>query len=171
LRLFFARVAPECLRAAASSMLLATLPALALHAHARDPMASPECSAARAELEQAENDGTAGRARPGDRVTLAREKAASACLGGTDGQRERSGAPDPAQRVPPPVIGGVAPVPPALRGAAPQAPLEIPRHATITTCDPAGCWDSEGRRLNQTGPLLMGPRGVCIVQGGIVTCP
>jgi hypothetical protein len=152
-------------------MLLATLPALALHPDVRDPMASPECSAARAELEQAENDPARGRPRPGDRVALAREKAASACLGGTDRQRERSGAPDPAQRVPPPAIGGGAPAPPALRGAAPQAPLEIPRPATITTCDPGGCWDSEGRRLNQTGPLLMGPRGVCTVQGATVTCP
>lgn len=154
-----------------AAVLMATLPVHTLDAQAGDPMASPECSAARAELERAEKDQSSGRHRPGDRLDLAREKAAAACLGGTDGRRERSGAPQPAQRVPPPAIGGTAPAPAQPRVAAPPAPLEIPRPTTITSCDASGCWDSEGRRLNQTGPLLIGPRGVCTLQGGIVNCP
>ncbi|MES3003980.1 MAG: hypothetical protein V4787_25035 [Pseudomonadota bacterium] len=53
----------------------------------------------------------------------------------------------------------------------PSPPLAIPRPATISSCDPAGCWDSEGRRLNNQGPLLLGPRGPCLQQGGVVSCP
>ncbi len=55
--------------------------------------------------------------------------------------------------------------------ALPAPPLAIPRPTVITTCDPAGCWDSDGRRLNNMGPLLMGPRGPCTLQGGVANCP
>jgi len=50
-------------------------------------------------------------------------------------------------------------------------PLDIPRPATMTTCDPGGCWDANGKRLNQVGPVLIGPRGPCGMYGGVVTCP
>ena len=137
---------------------------------ARDPVASPECGAARAELEQALNDPATGRSRPGDRLDRARAKAAGACLGGTEGNRERSGAPQPVQAVPVPRITPARP-PSLPQPAPPPAALVIPRPAAITACDPAGCWDSEGRRLNQMGPSLMGPQGPCTVQGGMVSCP
>jgi len=69
--------------------------------------------------------------------------------------------------VPPPVIDG--PRPPVL--VAPPPPLEIAKPAALTTCDAGGCWDSEGRRLDRSGPVLVGPRGGCMVQAGVVHCP
>lgn len=78
-------------------------------------------------------------------------------------------APYPAVRVPP--VGAVdtpvLPPPPAL----PPAPLVVPRAAVITQCDPTGCWDSSGRRLNRVGPSLAGPGGPCTVQGHSALCP
>ncbi len=154
------------MRRVVAAVLLAIFPLL-LYAQDRDPLASPECDAARAELEQALNDPATGRSRPNDRLARAREKAAAVCLGGTDGKRERTGAPEPVQVVPPPLTR-----PASLPEPAPaRAPLVIPRPMAITTCDPAGCWDSEGRRLNIMGPLLIGPQGLCSVQGGMVSCP
>ena len=41
----------------------------------------------------------------------------------------------------------------------------------VTTCDSAGCWDSNGHRLNNLGPMLVGPRGACTVVAGTVQCP
>jgi hypothetical protein len=53
----------------------------------------------------------------------------------------------------------------------PLPALAIPRPTVITTCDPGGCWDSAGHRLNNLGPMLVGPRGPCTLQGGIANCP
>jgi hypothetical protein len=69
--------------------------------------------------------------------------------------------------VPPTIIDG--PRPPVI--ALPAPPMEVKRPAPLTTCDSAGCWDADGRRLNNVGPLLMGPHGPCIRQGGVVQCP
>jgi hypothetical protein len=69
--------------------------------------------------------------------------------------------------VPPPVIDG--PRPPVLLVPAP--PVETGKPAALTTCDAGGCWDSEGRRLDRSGPILVGPRGGCTVQAGVVHCP
>lgn len=140
-------------------------------AQSPDPLKSPECKAALDELEHVLGEKTQGSARA-QRVGAARRHATNTCLGGGDDKRVRSGAPNPAQAVRPPVIGAppaVSPAPPAAK--LPALPLAIPRPTVITTCDPAGCWDSEGRRLDNMGPLLMGPRGPCTVQGGLATCP
>jgi hypothetical protein len=153
----------------AALLLAATTATLAAQDRTPDPLDSAECRAAQDELEAALNDPPSN--RRAQRLENARKRAAQICLGPTAGRRDRSGAPYPARVVPAPVISGVpaAPLPPV---AAPPAPaLAIPRAAAITVCDPGGCWDSEGRRLNSTGPLLMGPRGLCSVQGGVVTCP
>jgi hypothetical protein len=144
--------------------------ALSAQAAEADPLSSGECMAARDELEKALSDPAANRQERSERLARARRQAALLCLGREAGGRERSGAPEPPQRVPPPVIS-VRPAqapPPAV--ASPQ-PALIPRAAAITACDPAGCWDSEGRRLNNMGPLLIGPRGPCTVQGGLLNCP
>ncbi|MBG9387026.1 hypothetical protein [Caenimonas aquaedulcis] len=82
----------------------------------------------------------------------------------------RTGAPDTPVRVPPPVIAPVRPL--AMPSLAPAPPaVEMPRPAAITSCDTSGCWDSNSRRLNSQGPLLLGPRGPCLQQGGLVSCP
>jgi hypothetical protein len=60
------------------------------------------------------------------------------------------------------------------------APLEstrpvVPQSRTptvITTCDAAGCWTSDGRRLERVAPdMFVGPRGICSGQGVMLQCP
>lgn len=155
-----------------AALLLAAAATCALSAQARDadPLSSSECAAARDELDKALSEPTERRRARPERLARARQQAALVCLGRDSGSRERSGAPQPAQAVPPAAIS-VRPAPPAPVAAPPQPPLAIPHAAAVTTCDPAGCWDSEGRRLNNVGPLLMGPRGLCTIQGGLLYCP
>ena len=133
---------------------------------AADPMRSAPCVAARAELESL----LALPGAAGERLEQARGRTARACLGAGGGDRQRSGAPEPPQVVPPAIAIPRQPVQPPVIAPAPP-PVPLPRPTAITTCDPAGCWDSQGRRLNQMGPLLVGPGGVCSGLGGIVTCP
>ncbi|HMA07115.1 MAG TPA: hypothetical protein VKP68_04615 [Ramlibacter sp.] len=156
--------------------LLAAFFPLMLHAQG-DPLVSPECDAARAELDQALDDADSGPGEARERLAQARTRAATACLGGSDGGRKRSGAPDPALQVPPTLITNRRAQPPTqlpaplpkLEGA--PAPVAIPRPTVINTCDASGCWDSQGRRLNNAGPVLMGPRGLCSGTGNTVICP
>ena len=149
--------------------VLALAASAALAAPEADPLKSDACQAALATMEQV----VAEKATPGKpaRVAAAREEAAGACLGRSQGRRARSGAPDPVQGVPPPVIARPAATPAVPAIAVPAPAQGIPRPTVITTCDPAGCWDSDGRRLNNMGPLLMSPRGPCTVQGAIANCP
>jgi hypothetical protein len=163
------RTARFAARLARGIVWLAWLPAVATAAPDRDPLHSPECLRARAELDAALG---APQARHSRRLERARHAAKQACLGSEPGTRQRTGAPDPPQAVPAPTLPRALAAPtPAPTLTLPAPPLTIPRATAITTCDPGGCWDSEGRRLNQMGPQLVGPRGVCTVQGGVVTCP
>jgi hypothetical protein len=133
-----------------------------------DPLKSQACKDALAAMDQV----MAAPASPArtTNVAAAREEAAVACLGRSSGRAARSGAPEPVQVVrPPALVPAVPPTAPAT--ATPAPPLVIPRPTVITTCDSAGCWDSEGRRLNSMGPLLMSPRGPCTLQGGFANCP
>jgi len=157
-------IATLLLAAATSS----TLPAQTVDA---DPLNSSECRSAREELDKALDEPMANRQARSERLARARQQAALLCLGREAASRERSGAPEPVQAVPPPVVPVRPPSAPRAAIALPQPPVAIPRAATITTCDPAGCWDSDGRRLNNMGPLLMGPRGLCTLQGGLLNCP
>jgi hypothetical protein len=43
--------------------------------------------------------------------------------------------------------------------------------AGIAACDATGCWTSDGRRLQRTGPVLLGPRGFCTLNGTLLSCP
>jgi hypothetical protein len=73
-----------------------------------------------------------------------------------------------------PLAVAPASAPPALSGrAAPPAPVARPpeRPYAITSCDAGGCWANDGSRLNRIGPNLVGPRGLCTVQGTLVQCP
>ncbi|WP_140632097.1 hypothetical protein [Methylibium rhizosphaerae] len=106
------------------------------------------------------------------RLPALQREAATACLGG--GRAERRSPPAGA-RVSPPV--SVAPVtvmpPPALPQGGPPAPaLTMPAPPlTVTACDAAGCLASDGTRLQWAGPNLLGPRGMCTVQGSLLQCP
>lgn len=152
-----------------AALVLAASMAPVLRAQEGDPLKSDACKAALGVLEQVAAE-PASKAKAA-RVAAARKDAAAACLGRSDDRRARSGAPDPVQAVPPPVVAAPARPTAAPDAALPTPALQIPRPIVITTCDPAGCWDSEGRRLNSMGPLLMGPRGPCTLQGGLANCP
>jgi len=130
-----------------------------------DLMNTPACLAARRQLEQVLAPGG-----PLDRLAAVREQAALSCFGVKP-------APPPEGRfVPPPVaVEGIRlrptpdlSMPPA---AAPPPALAIPRPPVVTSCDASGCWDSNGTRYNQQGPVLLGPRGVCTLQAGALNCP
>ena len=153
------------------ALLLAAGAALAASAEPADRLDSPECKAARGELEATLDDPGIGRNERAQRLAAVRKKVLSICLGPASAQPQRAGAPQPALAVPAPIISA-PPLYPTVRATpAPLPPVEVPRPAVITTCDAAGCWDSEGRRLNQLGPMLVGPRGPCTLQGGIANCP
>jgi hypothetical protein len=157
-----------------AALLPAVLFAANVHAQAADPMHTRECVAAQQALAQAQEDAAAKLEGAKDKLAAARKHAQLVCLGRDSGNGQRVGAPEPAIVVPPPEIEPPPPRPAAVATppAPPPPPVTISRPAAITMCDPGGCWDSEGRRLNQVGPMLLGPRGgVCTVQGGVVLCP
>ena len=146
-----------------------------------DPLQAPECRQALAALQEQEAAAASApvaNVRPrrdavraiDPRLDAARRRAARSCL---------------ASRADPPVAGRLAqvpiPVPPiaavrpplpqAAAGAAlPQRP-SAPPLVSITSCDAAGCWASDGSRLNRVGPTLWGSHGACSVQGSVVQCP
>jgi hypothetical protein len=154
-----------------------------------DLMKTPGCVSARQQLDQALAAGG-----PRDRLQAAKRQAALSCLGislPADGQQNGEAgaatlkadhtkpAPAPRNRVPPPPLPvepiRLRPTPMLAPITAPAAPPPAlpapPGPAVITTCDDAGCWDSKGIRYNQQGPVLLGPRGVCTRQGGLLNCP
>jgi hypothetical protein len=150
--------------------VMLALSAAANAQQASDPLRSPECAAAREALADAQQDAAQRGAGSRQKLASAREAARLACLGRDSGNAQRVGAPEPVIVVPPPVLDPPAPARPVAVIPAPP-PLQIPRPAAITSCDPGGCWDSNGQRLNQLGPVLVGPHGACTVQGSVVQCP
>jgi hypothetical protein len=107
-------------------------------------------------------------------IEALRRQAALACLGGSDlapsaPLRTRAAAPlaVPSAAAPPPgreVRPSAMPVP---RGE----PQTSRPPLTLTACDAAGCWVSDGTRLQRAGALLLGPHGLCRVSGPFVQCP
>jgi hypothetical protein len=134
-----------------------------------DLMKTPGCLAARKQLDRALAAGG-----PLDRLNAMREQAALECFG------VKPPAQPEGRFVPPPVAVEPIQLPPepalppsagaAVHPALPPLPLAA-RPPAVTSCDAAGCWDSNGTRYNQLGPMLIGPRGVCTLQGGFLNCP
>ena len=97
------------------------------------------------------------------RVCLGRESAASAPLPRA-AQQPVTVAPvvvppapaEAVQRRPP------APLPPVVPGYKPPQ--------SVMSCDPLGCWTSDGARLPHTGRNPLDPRVRCSVQGQLVVC-
>ena len=143
--------------------LVLVLVALPLGAAAADPLKSEACGASLAALDQAR------RTEPG-KVEALRQQATRACLGGTGEARRPAPVAQAPIVVPPPVIETEPAQPPLA--PAPPPPLP-PRPPVVTSCDPAGCWDSNGARLNRgVGDVLIGPRGgLCTTVGATVHCP
>jgi hypothetical protein len=137
-----------------------------------DPLHSAECQSAQLALERGLQDAAAGSAAARQGLAAVRGKAKEACLGRQAGGTERSGAPASPIALPAPAAAAPLSRVAAPETTAPPPPVHVPRPVAITTCDPGGCWDSEGRRLNFIGPVLISPQGgVCTIQGGAVQCP
>lgn len=153
------------MHAVPAALLLASLSTAALGSAGDDPLKSPACGRSIAALE-------AARAGPGGagEIEALRRRATLACLGGSGGSARPKPIVRPPVEVAPPVVD-VPPAQPAAAAAPPPPPLEIERPATITSCDAAGCWTSDGIRLNRSGPLLVGPGGACVTSGHVVRCP
>ena len=148
-----------------------------------DLMKTPECAVSRQQLEA-----VLAAAGPRDRLTAVRRQAALLCLGvaipeDSTGQpalkTERATAGSaPKDRKPPPALA-VEPIrlrpSPVLAQSTPAiAPPAGPGFSgpvVLTSCDATGCWDSAGARYHQQGPVLLGPRGACTQQGGLLSCP
>ncbi len=156
------------------TLLLAAGPALAQRT---DPLHSAECRQALADLQVQESAGKAiqpvpdasNAAASAAGLGAARRLVLHRCLG------SRLDAPPPQaalRRVQPPTV-----VPPVSAGGGMPAPLRPPMvppagappaavaPPSIVSCDPAGCWASDGSRLTRVGPQLLGPRGLCSPQG------
>ena len=144
---------------------IAALLPIAVQAQAQDPLKSPECAQALEELNAARA------AQPPDtaRAETLRKAAARACLGLTEEARPSGRAAQAPLRVPSPVI--TPPRRPAIAEGPVIAPEVIKRPPVLTSCDPGGCWDSNGTRLNRAGPNLIGPGGVCSQHGAFLNCP
>ena len=143
-------------------------------ARAGDPLESAGCREALDALQVQEASLAAG--APDHRDALAqleasRRHAARACLGGRGDPPLARRFAQPPFAVPPVVV--VPPVRLSPPAAAPVVPL--PKRAEpptfVMACDAAGCWASDGSRLNRVGSSLLGPRGLCSVQGAVLHCP
>jgi hypothetical protein len=170
--------------------LCLALPCLDAAAQQKDSLASVECKQALAALQAQEMvvaDTPGDKASPPYRQAFAelqarRSKAAIDCLGG---RMEAAVPPRSVVRAPvavDPVNPGLSrgglsgAAKPSSQVAAPATPPAPSRSTTeplrsVTACDAAGCWASDGSRLQRLGPNLVGPRGVCTVQGAVLNCP
>jgi hypothetical protein len=162
------------------------LACLGVAAEPSDPLKSAECERAVQQLQARETEAasasrSSGRAlradgglpAPDARLLALRRQAAHICLGS---RADAPPPPAPQRQTQAPIT--VAPVGPArpVRAIPPPAPPTPPSPraqapTTLLSCDPTGCWASDGSRLNRMGQNLLGPRGLCTVQGTLVQCP
>jgi hypothetical protein len=98
-----------------------------------------------------------------------RNRAAQRCLGGNPDLVPRRG-----RMVQPPIAVRTIPAAP-LAATPPSLPTLIapPSAAptSVTSCDASGCWANDGSRLQLFDRYLIGPRGLCTVQGTALSCP
>jgi len=138
-----------------------------LRAQEGDPLKSPACGAAIAQLQAARGADSASTAS----VEGLRSAAATVCLGsGTPPSRPGRVLQAPVS-VPPPQIDvpqRVAPLPPPVL---PPPPVAVGRPAAPALCDAVGCWADDGSHLQQVPPTLVGPRGLCTQRAGQLFCP
>lgn len=104
------------------------------------------------------------------RLQPLRVRVAKACLGGL------TASPSPSQHtllVPAPARPAAA-MPRLPTATVPPVVVPMPRLealVTVGSCNAAVCIASDGSTLTRVGPNLVGPRGLCSVQGGFLRCP
>lgn len=144
-------------------LLLAALP---LRAQQSDPLKSPACGAALANLQAARQDRS-----DAARIESLRSQAATTCLGMPDPPARPSRSVQAPIAIPPPQID-VPPVAHSLPAPTlPPPPVAIDRLPVPANCDGTGCWANDGTHLQRVPPTLVGPRGLCTQQGGQLYCP
>ena len=130
-----------------------------------DPLKSPACGAALADLQAARrSDADAGA------VQRLRSAAAGICLGSEAVPKRPARVAQPPIAVPPPQVDvpqRVAPLPAPVPA---PPPVAIQRAPLPAQCDAGGCWTNEGSHLRHVPPTLVGPNGLCIQQAGQVFC-
>ena len=174
-----------------AAALIVALGLGAAAAQAGDPLQSAECrraldalqaqeAAAAAELHASarfEADGF--RRVPDAKLAAARRHAALACLASRADDVPSHSPPEALQgrlAQPPIAVAPVGVAPPRQSSPRPIEPIPAPlrppaRPQFIVSCDAFGCWADDGSRLNRIGPNLAGPRGLCTVQGSVLSCP
>lgn len=159
---------------------------LASAAPTSDPLKSPECLAALASLKEQEaaampkskpsDAGATAQSRRGAAREAAweaaRRQAAHFCLGA------RVDSPPPPRSDHPPsrsTPAGATPriaVRPQSIPAPASPPIQIPYPKSASFCDPTGCLLNDGTRLQRVGEhQLIGPKGLCSLQGSVLFCP
>ena len=129
-----------------------------------DPLKSAACGEALSQLDAARAGRSGG-------VDQARQLAARTCLGLAEPMQPRANRwAQPPISVPPPTIEPPRRPPVVASPVAPPPPVHIERPATMTGCDLNGCWTNDGSRLQRVGPNLLGPNGLCTLQGGVAFC-
>ena len=104
-------------------------------------------------------------------VEALRSEAAGTCLGSATPPARPGRVLQPPVVVPPPRIEVPAQAP-ALPAPVPAPPpVAIQRPPAPALCDAGGCWSSDGTHLQRVPPTLVGPRGLCMQQGGLLVCP
>jgi hypothetical protein len=106
-----------------------------------------------------------------------RREATRACLGSDSAaSAPLPQAARPPMAVPPVVVPPLsvpAPAESAQRRMPTPMPTPVPGYrppVTVMSCDPLGCWTSDGARLPHTGRNPLDARVRCSVQGRIVVC-
>jgi len=147
--------------------------------------APPACQAALHSLQQAQDQAAAApqgasavpRAVTVEHLKALQRRAAVACLGPAAAHAADapprsphvSAAPIALPRpVPLPTLPRAVVAPPAAPAPAPASPRPP---LSAAACDAAGCWASDGTRLQRVGPNLVGPHGICTQQGALLSCP
>lgn len=106
------------------------------------------------------------------RIEMLRRRAAHACLGAGAARVPPSGRlAEPGIAVSPVEVPPLGARPSLRPPPAPLPPLRVEPPLTVMSCDAAGCWASDGSRLQQVGPQLLGPRGFCSRQANVLQCP
>jgi len=106
------------------------------------------------------------------RLVALRQGAAHACLGGSAAAPTLQRLAQPPVTVPRvTVTPRIPPVPPPVAPPPAPPPGVVAPPARVIACDATGCWASDGSHLLRAGPGLLGPRGLCSVQGTALHCP